>query len=1051
MAKGYEVGTAYVTIMPQTKSLTKELSNSISSSGFASACAKEGKAGGAGFASGITGALKGAALLGAGVTAGKALVDGIGQAINQYATFEQLEGGVEKIFDQADTAQIFADASNAYKDLNMSANDYLESINQVGAAFAATMGDQAGYDTARQGMLAIADYASGTGRNLDELNDKFALITRSTGSYQSIADQFSGILPATSEAFLEQAKAAGYLGDEYTSLTEVPIDEYQQAVTNMLTQGVTDMGLYGNTVAESTETISGSIAMTESAWANFVTELGKSDGDVSTATTNLTEAVGAVLKNIGEEIPVIIQNAMAALPQLAEEATTWLLTQTNTALETYGPEIEAFFTALPGNVGTWINGAISTLFEAGNSLIGEIVKGLNGGDEHATLETTITNLPETVKGWITGAAETLQEKGREFIAGLLFGTTEVTDGELKTKIEGLPGEIVGFIGDVSSTLLEIGSGLLSGLLQGIYEIVPDVATFFLGLPSSILDIIGSLATTLFDTGKDLLGGLVDGITDKRDGDLSTELSGLPEKALGFVGDTLSTLGQKGREFVQGFFNGVSEFTGSDLATNLASFAGVAAGFVGETISTLVQAGIDFIMGFLTGAQQEQDGESATWFSGFLDLIKGIITTGIDVVTFLGEIGTQLISGFLDGVTGGKWSEIKKWFGDLPGEIKKKIGDVSKKLTDKGKNLMTGFKSGIDNIAPGIVTFFTGLPGSIVSTIGDVTKTLLDKGKNILQGLFDGIKNIFDKPDGVSNFFSNLMETIKGLIPDPIGALVGIGEDVINGFITGIQNISLKPILETIFGTDLANAICGVLGIESPSKVTKEFGKFTTQGFADGLKDSGATWSVRTNAGSLKDEVTGGLGDTSSLLYGSGKSATNSFANGIGNQDAITKVGTAAGSVRDKVTGALSYFDTWTWGKHLVDNFAAGMEYAHSYTQQTYSAIANSINRLFGHSVPKEGPLKDDDVWGYHFMQNIVNGMLKGQPLLEETMLGITSMMDDTIGNDYSLSVDAATPANRPLVRMDVTGPWYVRDDNDIELIAERLNGLINAQIAGSLA
>lgn len=1007
MAKGYEVGTAYVTIMPQTKSLTKELSNSISSSGFASACAKEGKAGGAGFASGITGALKGAALLGAGATAGKALVDGIGQAISQYANFEQLEGGVEKIFDQADTAQIFEDANNAYKDLNMSANDYLESINQVGAAFAATMGDQAGYDTARQGMLAIADYASGTGRNLDELNEKFALITRSTGSYQSIADQFSGILPATSEAFLEQAKAAGYLGDEYTSLTEVPIDEYQQAVTNMLTQGVTDMGLYGNTVAESTETISGSIAMTQSAWENFVTELGKSDGDITQATTNLTEAVGAVLKNIGEEIPVIIENAMAALPQLAEEATTWLLTQTNTAIETYGPEIEAFFTALPGNVGTWINGAVSQLFEVGNSLIGEIVKGLNGGDEHATLETTITNLPETVKGWITGAYETLQQSGRDFIAGLLFGTTEVTDGDLKTKIEGLPGEIVGFIGDVSETLLGIGQGLINGLLGGVNEII--------------------------------------------NGDLTTTLSTLPETLAGLVGDTFTTLGTKGREFIQGFWNGISEFTGSDLATNLATFAGTAAGFIGETISTLVQFGIDFITGFLTGAQDEQNGESADWFGGFLELVKGQITTQIDVLTFLGEIGTQLISGFLDGVSGGKWTEIKKWFGDLPGNIQKAIGDVGKKLTDKGKKFMTGFKTGIDNIAPGIVTFFTGLPGSIVSTIGDVTKSLFDKGKNILQGLFDGIKNIFDKPDGVSNFFSNLMETVKGLIPDPLGALVGIGEDVINGFIEGIQNISLKPILETIFGTDLANAICGVLGIESPSKVTKEFGKYTTQGFADGLKDSGATWSVRSNAGSLKDEVTGGLGDTSSLLYGSGKSATSSFANGIGNQDAITKVGTAAGSVRDKVTGALSYFDTWTWGKHLVDNFAAGMEYAHSYTQQTYTAIANSINRLFGHSVPKEGPLRHDDVWGYHFMQNLVDGMLKGQPMLEDAMMGITSMMDDTIGDDYSLNVDAATPANRPLVRMDVTGPWYVRDDNDIELIAERLNGLINSQIAGSLA
>ena len=1044
MAKGYEVGTAYVTIMPQTKSLTKELSNSISSSGFASACAKEGKAGGAGFASGITGALKGAALLGAGVTAGKALIDGIGQAIEQYATFEQLKGGVEKIFDQADTAQIFEDASNAYKDLNMSANDYLESINQVGAAFAATMGDQAGYDTARQGMLAIADYASGTGRNLDELNEKFALITRSTGSYQSIADQFSGILPATSSAFLEQAQACGFLSDEYTELTEVPIDEYQRAVTNMLTQGVTDMGLYGNTVAESTETISGSIAMTESAWANFVTELGKSDGDITTATTNLTEAVGAVLKNVGEEIPVIIENAMAALPQLAEEATTWLLTQTNTALETYGPEIEAFFTALPGNVGTWINNSVSQLFEVGNSLVGEIVKGLNGGDEHATLETTITNLPETVKGWITGAYETLQQSGRDFIAGLLFGTTEVTDGDLKAKIEGLPGEIVGFIGDVSTTLVGIGSGLLTGLMDGIGAILPDVSTFFLGLPESILTLIGDVGSTLLETGKSIIGGLISGITEKRDGDLSTELTGLPDKALEFVGDTLTTLGAKGREFVQGFWNGISEFVGSDLATNLATFAGTAAGFIGETISTLVQLGIDFITGFLTGATDTRDVSVADFFGGFLEYIKGVITVGIDVLTFLGEIGTSLISGFLDGVTGGKWTEIKKWFGDLPGEIKKKIGDVSKKLTDKGKSIMTGFKTGIDNIASGIVTFFTGLPGSIVSTIGDVTKSLYNKGKDVLQGLFDGIKNIFDKPDGVSSFFSGLMDTVKGLIPDPLGALVSIGEDVISGFIEGIQNISLKPILEQIFGTDLANAICGVLGIESPSKVTMEFGRYTTQGFADGLKDSGATWSVRSNAGSLKDEVTGGLGDTSTLLNGKGADAARSLGNGISNNSWF--VHNEAESLRNSVTDGVG--DTsgllWGAGESVISGFVNALNYEKWRIQQTLGDITNLLPSW-------KGPLDLDKRIltpnGEAVMSGFVKGIERSRGLVRDALGGITSDLPD-----MDVSVDDSMPVDTWGNGVLITGNTFnVRDDNDIELIAERLNGLINSQIAGALA
>ena len=248
-----------------------------------------------------------------------------------FANYEQLAGGVEKIFDQANIDQIMADAQSAYKDLNMSANEYLESINRVGASFAQTMGDQRGYDMARMGMKAIADYASGTGRNIDELNEKFSLITRSTSSYQSIADQFSGILPATSADFLEQAQAAGFLSDKYTSLTQVPIDEYQQAVSLMLEKGVDDMGLLGNTTAESAETVTGSIAQMKAAWQNFLTAIG--DGgrslDLADAANALAESISAALFNIipligriaatiATQIPGILWNAFTQIPDMIE-------------------------------------------------------------------------------------------------------------------------------------------------------------------------------------------------------------------------------------------------------------------------------------------------------------------------------------------------------------------------------------------------------------------------------------------------------------------------------------------------------------------------------------------------------------------------------------------------------------------------------------------------------------------------------------------------------------------------------------------------------------
>lgn len=250
----------------------------------------------------------------AAVLKGALVAAGIGELIKQSlmegGELQQLEGGVQKIFNDMDTSQIFADAANAYKNLNMSANQYLATINDVGAAFSATMGDEKGYLTAKTGLQAISDYASGTGKSVDVLSEKFTMITRSTASYQSIADQFSGILPATSADFLKQAQAAGFLAGSYKKLTDVPVAEYQEAVTKMLEKGVDALGLTGNTAAETAETLTGSFAAMKSAFSNVLGNLALGK-DIGPSLNALAETVSAFLVN--NLIPMV-WNIITALP-----------------------------------------------------------------------------------------------------------------------------------------------------------------------------------------------------------------------------------------------------------------------------------------------------------------------------------------------------------------------------------------------------------------------------------------------------------------------------------------------------------------------------------------------------------------------------------------------------------------------------------------------------------------------------------------------------------------------------------------------------------------
>lgn len=295
----------------QAKKELDDYSNSVSKAGKNSESAKDkisnlskglgtvAKGVGSGL---VTAAKIGTAAVG---TAAAGIVALTKSAVEGFAEYEQLAGGAQKIFDQMDYSTIEQDAQNAYKTMNISASEYLATMNDVGATFAATMGDEAGYNAAKTGLQAIADYASGTGKSVDVLSEKFTMITRSTSSYQSIADQFSGILPATSKDFLAQAQAAGILSDSYTELTQVPIAEYQQAVSEMLKKGVEDLGLAGNTAAETANTISGSLNAAKAAWSNLIVGIADENSNFEELVNNFVETLvgnedgeGGVINNI---------------------------------------------------------------------------------------------------------------------------------------------------------------------------------------------------------------------------------------------------------------------------------------------------------------------------------------------------------------------------------------------------------------------------------------------------------------------------------------------------------------------------------------------------------------------------------------------------------------------------------------------------------------------------------------------------------------------------------------------------------------------------------
>ncbi|MBQ6035778.1 MAG: hypothetical protein IJL43_00565 [Lachnospiraceae bacterium] len=151
MANGIELAKAYVQIVPTTQGIQGELNSALTDAGE-----KAGQKGGSGIASGIGSAIGGITKV---ATAGiAAAASGVGAltkgAVESYASYEQLAGGVETLFKSSSDA-VLKYANEAYSAAGLSANDYLDTVTSFSASLIQATG-------------------RGTQQNIEELQSNFA-------------------------------------------------------------------------------------------------------------------------------------------------------------------------------------------------------------------------------------------------------------------------------------------------------------------------------------------------------------------------------------------------------------------------------------------------------------------------------------------------------------------------------------------------------------------------------------------------------------------------------------------------------------------------------------------------------------------------------------------------------------------------------------------------------------------------------------------------------------------------------------------------------------
>ena len=120
--------------------------------------------------------LKTAAKVGAAAVAaaGTAIVAIGKQAIEQYAEYEQLVGGVETLFKQSsDVVQQYA--ANAYKTAGMSANEYMNTVTSFSASLLQSLGGdtEAAAKYADMAVTDMSDNANKMGTSMESIQNAY--------------------------------------------------------------------------------------------------------------------------------------------------------------------------------------------------------------------------------------------------------------------------------------------------------------------------------------------------------------------------------------------------------------------------------------------------------------------------------------------------------------------------------------------------------------------------------------------------------------------------------------------------------------------------------------------------------------------------------------------------------------------------------------------------------------------------------------------------------------------------------------------------------------
>lgn len=412
----------------------------LDTSGAEKALAKVSKAGqkvgsvlGKGFKLAGQAALQMGKVIGAGVTAGTAAMGKlVSSAMSAYANYEQLEGGVQKLFGDDAQNLVMEYARNAYRTAGLCANEYMDTVTSFSASLISSLGKDtvAAAAYADLAITDMADNANTFGSSMEDIQNAYKGFSK--GNYTMLDNLklgYGGTQKEMERLLTDASKLSGVKYD-ISSFADIiaAIHEIQK-----------DQGIFETTKNEAEKTISGSVNAAKAAWQNLLSGLADGNQDIDqlvgnladsvmkavnqivprlqTMAPRLVQAVQTLVSTLAPQLPGIINSI---LPGMVEAATTLI-----TGLADVLPDLLGSIIDVLPNVVKQIGGALKKLFpsllKTFKSLIGKIDFKRLGTAIGSGLKSIVTNLPTIMQGIGSAIKWAWEKVGYPLIAGIFKG------------------------------------------------------------------------------------------------------------------------------------------------------------------------------------------------------------------------------------------------------------------------------------------------------------------------------------------------------------------------------------------------------------------------------------------------------------------------------------------------------------------------------------------------------------------------------------------------------------------------------------------------------